>query len=133
MTSGEQTAVSGHYGARGAGDHGAFTNGIAFYCPDDLVNQAMYSSLGPNGYDIGVSCCSDASDGTVTGYRPNCNAGPATYQEALSVCSGYGYRLCTVQEMLIGKTQGQGCHYDSAYNWVSDPCGLCFSARSVSV
>lgn len=121
----EPSAVSSHYVARGAVDNGAFTYDIAFYCQDDLVNQATYSSSGPNGDNIGVSCCSDALDGTVTGHRPNCNAGPATYQEAVSVCSGSGYRLCTLQEMLLLKTKGQGCQYDSAYNWVSDSCGWC--------
>merc|ERR1712086_483129 len=87
----------------------------------DDDNQAKYEST-KHDYDIGVSCCSD--DGTsVSGWRPSdCNAHPATYQEAVDLCSSNGHRLCTEQEMLSKVTAGLGCSYNAAYNWVSDEC-----------
>ena len=74
-----------------------------------------------HGTNIGVGCCSE--DGT-KGYRPNCNAHPATYDDAVAVCSDAGYRLCTLAEMMSGITEGKGCWYDGAYQWVSDSCDL---------
>merc|ERR1712173_287026 len=62
--------------------------------------------------------------------RPDCNAHPATYQEAVDLCAQNGYRLCTEHEMLFGKsngkgiTEGTGCWYDAAYQWVSDECDV---------
>ena len=72
-----------------------------------------------NGYNIATSCCKqDGSDGA----RPDCNASGVTYDEAKAVCENYGYRLCTFQELWIRITDGKGCGFDSAYNWVSDEC-----------
>jgi len=101
------------------------------YCQLDDDNQAAYDSS-KHDRNIGVGCCS--MDGT-TGYRPDCNAHPATYQEAVDLCSstvknGERLRLCTLQEMLYGKsngrgiTEGKGCWYDAAYQWVSDECDM---------
>jgi len=56
------------------------------------------------------------------GSRPDCNIHPATYQEALDLCTAKGKRLCTLQETLSGVTRGKGCGYDAAYQWVSDSC-----------
>jgi len=102
-----------------------------YYCQSDDDNQAAYVSS-KHARNIGVGCCS--KDGT-TGYRPDCNAHPATYQEAVDLCSstvknGESLRLCTQQEMLYGKsngkgiTEGTGCWYDAAYQWVSDECDV---------
>merc|ERR1712083_136708 len=44
------------------------------------------------------------------------------WEEARDYCEDNGYRLCTLQEMLSDVTQGDGCYYDLAYNWVSDGC-----------
>jgi len=100
------------------------------YCQSDEDNQAAYVSS-KHARNIGVGCCS--KDGTV-GYRPGC-VRPATYQEAVDLCSstvknGESLRLCTQQEMLYGKsngkgiTEGTGCWFDAAYQWVSDECDV---------
>ena len=62
------------------------------------------------------------------GARPDCDAHPKTYEEAVAICTQYGYRLCTLQEMLYDElTEGLGCQYDDSYNWVSDSCDrMCF-------
>ena len=88
-------------------------------CTSDSTNQAAVISPGHQ-YDITVGCCElDGSDGK----RPDCNAHPKTYEEAVAICDNYGYRLCTLQEMLHDElTQGEGCGYDVSYNWVSDSC-----------
>jgi len=94
-----------------------------YYCNQDTVTDALYDTdlrwdqLVPK--SIAVSCCS--IDGS-TGYRPDCDAEPATYDEAYDLCSSFGYRLCTLNEMLNLITMSKGCKYDHAYNWVSDAC-----------
>jgi len=65
-----------------------------------------------------------------TGSRPDCNAHPATYEEAEVICDEAGYRLCTADEMLSGITEGKGCWYDAIYQWVSDPCTVDYASIS---
>jgi len=122
-----------HYVARGNPIHTQFEGDVAFYCQADSDNQAAYKSLNndrfgqPLAFNIGVGCCSE--DGS-TGYRPSqCNVHPATYTEAETICAVAGYRLCTLQEMLVGKTKGEGCNYDNVYQWVKDQCSLDDSAQ----
>jgi hypothetical protein len=124
------SSVSGaHYVAIGNTAHiGKMDGGVESYCQNDEDNQAAYFST-KHDYDIGVGCCSE--DGS-TGYRPDCNAHPATYQEAVDLCTANGHRLCTLQEMLSGKTKGKGCWYDAAYNWVSDECQSTVSANAAA-
>jgi len=45
------------------------------------------------------------------------------------LCDSKNLRLCTEQEMLFGKngkgiTEGKGCLFDNAYQWVSDECSI---------
>jgi len=94
------------------------------YCQSDTNNQAAYHSS-KHARNIGVGCCSQ--DGS-TGYRPDCNAHPATYQEAVTVCTSRGYRLCTAAEILNHKTSGKGCWYNAAYEWTSDECDISANA-----
>jgi hypothetical protein len=94
------------------------------YCQSDEDNQAAYYSSNHD-YDIGVGCCSD--DGS-SGYRPDCDAHPATYQEAFDLCNENGYRLCTVEESENGITEGTGCWYDATYQWTSDSCDMTSSS-----
>merc|ERR1719295_2266972 len=111
--------ISGaHYVAQGRTSWGGWGSHPDYYCQEAESNQALYSSS-LHGTNIGVGCCSD--DGT-KGYRPNCNAHPATYDDAVAVCNAAGYRLCTLDEMMSGITEGTGCGYDRAYQWVSDVC-----------
>jgi len=94
------------------------------YCQSDDNNQAAYWSS-KHASNIGVGCCyEDASSGTVKGARPDCNAHPSTFAEAESVCADHDMRLCTLAEMATGITEGTGCWYDAAYQWVSDSCDL---------
>ena len=88
-------------------------------CISNDLNQAAI--LSPSfQYDITVGCCEIDGSG---GARPDCNAHPKTYEEALAVCDNYGYRLCNLQELLDDElTQGKGCQYDGSYHWVSDSC-----------
>jgi len=107
----------GHYIARGDPLNSKFDGDVVFYCADNDDSVALYGSRFDSG--IAVRCCS--ADGQ-TGYSPDCNAHPATYQDAVDVCTSRGYRLCTVQEIILERTKGTGCSYDGAYTWVSDEC-----------
>jgi len=101
--------------------------GGASYCVDDTSNEGPVDLY--FGKSIVVSCC--ALDGSA-GYRPDCNAYPRTYEEAVQVCDSYGYRLCTEDELTNGFskyhnnndgiTHGEGCSFDYALNWASDCC-----------
>lgn len=107
--------AAGHYVAQG--NYHA-TLGEHYYCQRDDDNDDSSFSTWTNG--IAVGCCSQ--DGN-SGYRPDCNSHPATYEDAVQVCSSRGYRLCTVEEMVDEqRTAGMGCNYDSAYQWSSDEC-----------
>jgi len=123
--------MTAHYVVRGNPTKSSkFDGEVAFYCLDDEENQAAYYSKAHD-YDIVVSCCSEDGSSTL---RPSCNAHPATYQDAVDLCAANtGYRLCTLQEMLVGKTIGDGCYYDWAYNWVSDECELSENEELMSV
>lgn len=99
-----------HYVARGYIYNGAFSGNVAFYC---AINGSRFSN------SIGVRCCS--IDGN-TGYSPDCNAHPETYLDAVDVCTSRGYRLCTLNEMMMKRTKGTGCSYDGVYACVSDEC-----------
>jgi len=109
--------AAGHYIAQGnwhtiLGEH--------YYCQRDDDNDDSSYSTWTNG--IAVGCCSQ--DGN-SGYRPDCNSHPATYEDAVQLCSSRGYRLCTVEEMVDERrTAGTGCSYDSAYQWTSDECTM---------
>merc|ERR1739838_1019421 len=94
-----------------------------------MGNQAAYWSRRNDfdgndfGYDIGVRCCKDEDDGTVTGYSPDCDAYPATYDDAVKVCTeDNDYRLCTRDEMESDITKGTGCRFNHVYSWTSDEC-----------
>lgn len=111
--------LTAHYIARGNPTNGNWNDGeVSFHCHADKSNQALYSSK-THGFNIGVGCC--AEDGS-NGYRPDCGIHPATYQDAVDLCTSNGYRLCTLQETISGITKGSGCNYDAAYQWVSDEC-----------
>ena len=57
------------------------------------------------------------------GARPDCNAHPMNYDEAVALCASYGYRLCTLEELFQDEITTQtGCEYSNGYNWVSDEC-----------
>ena len=91
-------------------------------CTDGKATQSSIDSPEQflSGADIAVGCC--AIDGS-TGYRPDCDAVATTYAEAKAICEDYGYRLCTLQEMLWDRiTEGKGCQFDWAYCWTSDEC-----------
>jgi len=114
------TAI-GHYVVMGNVGDGAFgSDAEQFYCQKDDDTAAPYVT---NWYSVmTVSCCSQ--DGS-TGYRPDCNAHPATYEDAVEVCSSRGYRLCTKEELLVFKrSSGKGCSYNAAYEWTSDECSM---------
>ena len=40
------------------------------------------------------------------------------------MCASTGARLCTIDEIDSGVTQGTGCNFDLEYTWTSDWCGL---------
>jgi len=126
-TASAPVTFNGHYVAAGNPLSGVFVSDVAFSCEEDASNQARYES--GFDFDIGVACCDDSA-----GYRPDCDAYPKTYQEAVNTCTSYGYRLCTLQETLSGKTKGKGCSFDNAYQWTSDECSTPASgspARSI--
>jgi len=115
----------GHLVAKGRTSWGGWaSSALDYYCQTDDDNQADYASK-KHGYDIGVGCCS--MDGT-TGDRPDCGARPSTFEEAEAVCSEHDMRLCTLEEMLYGKsngkgiTEGTGCWFDAAYQWTASEC-----------
>jgi len=113
-----------HYVAHGKTSWSGWGDVPDHYCQSDDDNQAAhYSSY--HDYDIGVGCCSQ--DGT-SGYRPDCDAHPATYQEAVDLCEENGYRLCTVAESESGITVGTGCMYNRIYQWTSDSCDMTSSS-----
>jgi len=122
----DATPNAAHLVVQGRTSWGGWGSAPDSYCQRDDDNQAAYDSS-KHSRNIGVGCCS--TDGT-KGYRPDCNAHPATYQEAVDLCAQNGYRLCTEHEMLFGKsngkgiTEGTGCWYDAAYQWVSDECDV---------
>lgn len=107
---------------------GAVTNGYWNDYPNypDLAlceyndwNQAIMSAPF-HGKDIATTCC--LLDGSY-GVRPDCNAHPVTYHQALALCESHGYRLCTLQELLHDEvSKYAGCNYNRAFNWVSDEC-----------
>lgn len=97
-------------------------------CTASFSNQSSESgpvtSENPNFvnfvFNIVTSCCE--TDGS-SGARPDCSAYPKTYHEAKQICEDNGYRLCTLQELLVDrKTSNNGCQFDNAWNWVSDRC-----------
>ena len=96
-----------------------FTNEDFALCTADSSTQAALSAP-KHGYDIAVSCCELDGSG---GVRPDCNAFAKTYDEAVAICDGSYYRLCTLDEMLWQRlTDNEGCNFDGAYNWVSTEC-----------
>ena len=90
-------------------------------CTADSVNQAALSA--PNSlfeFNISATCCEQDGRAAV---RPDCEAHPVTYDEALLFCASYGHRLCTLQELMHENIANDaGCGFDTAYNWVSDEC-----------
>ena len=98
-------------------------------CVEETLNQGPISSY--FGYSIAVGCCTQ--DGS-SGVRPDCSAHPKTHAEAVQICADHGYRLCTYDELTLGRggvgmTEGTGCSYNVAYQWSSTVCnqGMCIS------
>jgi len=121
------TDSDGHYVAHGRTSWEGWGDAADYYCQSNDDSQASYHSTKLDfDYDIGVGCCS--MDGS-TGYRPDCDAHPATYAEADALCTANGYRLCTLNEMMAGITEGTGCQYDAIYQWVADSC-VCYTATT---
>merc|ERR1712087_791823 len=114
-----QITYNGHYVAAGNPINLQFQSDVAFSCEEATSNQATYGST-QYGFDIAVACCDDSR-----GYREEANCThPATYQEAVDECAALNLRLCTLQEVLSGKTQGWGCSFDAAYQWTSTECSV---------
>ncbi len=90
---------------------------VKYYCQEADNNKALYRSTKLE-YDIAVSCCNCEDDecdiATVTGWRRQGTSHPKTLQEA--------YDICTLPELVSGKTAGLGQSYDYAFNWSSDHC-----------
>jgi len=145
----EPEEPTSHYVARGKPTSGQFEDDtedgeVVFYCEDDDAYQAAYLStrstiVAIDARMIGVSCCNDDGEG----WRPamvsdslqtDCYDADfdhaATFAEAEAMCTANGYRLCTLQEMLSGMTEGTGCYYNHVYNWVSDACESTTSSSS---
>ena len=88
-------------------------------CTDDSSIQSALSAP-VHGFNISTTCCEQDGSAAV---RPDCDAHPITYDEALLLCILQGYRLCTLQELMYENiANNEGCSYDNAYNWVSDEC-----------
>eukprot|EP01052_Picozoa_sp_SAG31_P036854 SAG31_NODE_4660_length_3059_cov_2.381081_2_plen_213_part_00 len=43
-----------------------------------------------------------------------------TWEDARSICTGSGARLCTVEELEADEAQGTGCNFDSQFVWTAD-------------
>jgi len=97
-------------------------------CVNDTSNQGPISSY--FGYDIAVGCCS--VDGS-TGIRPDCNAYPRTYGQAVQLCDDNGYRLCSKQELLQKIGSETGCSFDYAYLWSASECNTAAPTAAPSV
>ena len=118
-----------HYIAPGQASHSCWdshTDEQITLCTADTSDQssvkAPYCAVDESNheYDIGVSCCLQNGSG---GKRPDCSAHPATYDEAVTICTNYGYRLCTLEELVNEElTNNEGCNYDYAYNCPPAPC-----------
>ena len=95
-----------------------------YLCTDDDSTLSAQSAPSTNyDYEITVTCCS-GSGANVDGYRPGCVSN-VTYDEAKETCESYGYRLCTLSEMLsttLDVGNSAGCGFSPAYNWVSTEC-----------
>ena len=70
---------------------------------------------------LAVRCCSDI-ERHVTNSTYGCNDGK-TYQEAVAICKKYSYRLCTLEEVNKGRTDGAGCGFDYKRIWTSTVAG----------
>jgi len=112
-----------------------------WYCQSDSSNQAAYQEFsGKHVLDIGIRCCYEDESGNVNGWSPtsDCNGKgldnvePATYDEAVSLCSANGMRLCTKTEMLDRVTERTGCWFDCAYIWVEDECEIDVNSAAMS-
>jgi len=118
----ECTYATGHQVARGKASGSTWDDWDPdYYCQGDDNNQAAYNGWSGHGRDIGVGCCSN--DGTM-GDRPKCDAHPATYQDAVAVCSSENMRVCTLDEIMSEITAGTGCNYDGIYLWTKDECDV---------
>jgi len=114
-----RSTAAKHYIIRGRLDYSEYTDAHAISeCVDDESNEPTKDL--DREWGISVRCCSQ--DGN-SGYSPDCDAHPKTYEEAVAVCMGFGHRLCTLEEALSGVPQSTGCHFDATYHWVSDQCG----------
>jgi len=47
-----------------------------------------------------------------------CN-GNVNFQQAKGACENAGFRLCTQDEIMAGRTSGTGCGYDNKRVWTS--------------
>jgi len=117
------STVTSHWIAAGE-PLGSFWNGIPNV--ECVADSSVQASQGTSyGTDIAVSCCKDGGSAMRRfGASDNSDCRQAkTFEEAVQMCTQYGYRLCTLREMLGRKTRGKGCSHDARYNWVSTPCG----------
>jgi len=119
----EQETPSSHFVAPGNPSNGKWDGQPIVECVEDSSVTAS-DGTAKFGNDIAVSCCSDSA-GAIRDIS-GCQMAKS-YAEAAAICEGAGseYRLCTLGEMLSGKTKGKGCSHDARYNWVSNECGSC--------
>ena len=105
------------YHTHGCWDDAAFDHELT-YCLDDSSTQtAVDYDTGYFEDDLIVRCCDDSA-----GYSPDCNAVSKTYAEAVAICEGFGYRLCTYDELLAGYSKDTGCDMNCGYTWTSNEC-----------
>ncbi len=50
-------------------------------------------------------------------------SGPVLYEQAVNMCSAWGGRLCTYDELADRESQGTGCGYDAERVWTISECG----------
>ncbi|CAK0849714.1 unnamed protein product, partial [Prorocentrum cordatum] len=109
------SAVSGSYWGQATGAWGGFTRDKTVYC---LAESTTLQLAGDNSWHaMGTTCC----DGSGSGSRPGCRTG--SYSTAVSHCSAYGLRLCTLSELQGGAGEAHGCSFDDGLVWSSDGCG----------
>ena len=88
------------------------------------------SKLVPVDYLHKVWCCSDSP---ISGWSEKCSGvwgeskfgsdgcfKEKTFEEAENICSLYGGRLCTIEELEGSCTKGTGCRYDAEMIWSSE-------------
>jgi len=111
-----------HWIAAGNPASSKWTNVQRAECKENSAIESTAVSSGAFDHHIAVSCCNTNGEYPTDDQRkPSCDSGK-TYREAVKICADKNKRLCTLQEMFSQFTQGTGCSFDYAYNWVSDYC-----------